>query len=235
MLEVEGLRHRPAPARSSFSTCTPARSSGSSACAAPGITPSAAPCSGDLERAPAASSLGGRELTIRLPAEAVAPGIGFVSGKRGEESLAADLAVRENLFLNPAAGGRAASAARRPRRAAPSAGAALAASACGRREPEQPIATLSGGNQQKVVLGPLARGASARLLILEEPTFGVDVGAKAEIYRLLAAAPWSAGRAVLLISSDFEEVAGVCHRALVFNRGRIVTAVGGADALGRRA
>jgi ribose transport system ATP-binding protein len=58
------------------------------------------------------------------------------------------------------------------------------------------------------------------LLILEEPTFGVDVGAKAEIYRLLQEA-LDRGLAVILVSSDFEEVAGISSRALVFDRGRV--------------
>jgi ribose transport system ATP-binding protein len=62
--------------------------------------------------------------------------------------------------------------------------------------------------------------AGSRLLVLEEPTFGVDVGSKAEIYRLLQEA-LDQGLAVLLISSDFEEVAGICHRALIFDRGRL--------------
>ena len=74
------------------------------------------------------------------------------------------------------------------------------------------IATLSGGNQQKVVVARWME-AGSRLLVLEEPTFGVDVGSKAEIYRLLQEA-LDQGLAVLLISSDFEEVAGICHRAL---------------------
>jgi ribose transport system ATP-binding protein len=94
-------------------------------------------------------------------------------------------------------------------------------------EPEIPIIDLSGGNQQKVVLARWIE-AGARLLVLEEPTFGVDVGAKAEIYRLLRQA-LEQGRGVLLISSDLDEVAGACHRALVFDRGRIATAVSGAD------
>ena len=82
------------------------------------------------------------------------------------------------------------------------------------------IATLSGGNQQKVVLARWLE-AKSRLLILEEPTLGVDVGSKADIYRLLQSA-LDERSSVLLISSDFEEVTGVCHRALVFDRGRIV-------------
>ena len=59
------------------------------------------------------------------------------------------------------------------------------------------------------------------LLILEEPTAGVDVGAKAEIYALLNAA-LARGLAVLVIATDFEEVANICHRALVFSHGRVV-------------
>jgi ribose transport system ATP-binding protein len=67
-----------------------------------------------------------------------------------------------------------------------------------------------------------------RVLVLEEPTIGVDVGSKAEIYGLLQQA-LSSGMAVLLISSDFEEIERICHRALVFDRGRISAEVGRAD------
>ena len=67
-----------------------------------------------------------------------------------------------------------------------------------------------------------------RVLTLEDPTAGVDVGAKAEIYRLLADAV-SRGLAVLLISTDLEEVAEICHRALVFRDGGIVGALQGDD------
>lgn len=89
------------------------------------------------------------------------------------------------------------------------------------------IEALSGGNQQKVVVGRwLATGR--RLLIAEDPTAGVDVGAKADIYRLIAAAV-EEGLAVLVISTDFEEIAHICHRALVFSRGRIVCELSGAD------
>ena len=80
--------------------------------------------------------------------------------------------------------------------------------------------TLSGGNQQKVVLAR-SMETGPRLFIVEEPTAGVDVGAKAQIYRLIEEA-LEKGLAVLMISSDFEEVAATCFRALVFERGRIV-------------
>jgi ribose transport system ATP-binding protein len=86
--------------------------------------------------------------------------------------------------------------------------------------PEAPIETLSGGNQQKVVMSRWMR-IGPQVLVLEDPTAGVDVGAKAEIYRLLSAS-LGKGQAVLLISTDFEEVAAICHRALVFRSGAIV-------------
>ncbi|MEP2120812.1 ATP-binding cassette domain-containing protein, partial [Bauldia litoralis] len=91
----------------------------------------------------------------------------------------------------------------------------------------RPIATLSGGNQQKVVIARWLT-VGRRVLVLEEPTTGVDVGAKAEIYRLLNEA-LSRKLAVLLVSSDFEEVAGLSDRALVFSRGQTVAEVPRAD------
>ena len=88
---------------------------------------------------------------------------------------------------------------------------------------QEPVATLSGGNQQKVVLARWME-AHVKLLILEEPTIGVDVGAKADIYHLLQLS-LSKGLAVLLISSDFEEVERICHRALVFSRGQVAAEI----------
>jgi ribose transport system ATP-binding protein len=85
---------------------------------------------------------------------------------------------------------------------------------------EQAINTLSGGNQQKVVLAR-SMETMPRLLVVEEPTAGVDVGAKAQIYRIIEEA-LGRGLAVIMISSDFEEIAATCFRALVFERGRIV-------------
>jgi ribose transport system ATP-binding protein len=91
------------------------------------------------------------------------------------------------------------------------------------RDSERAVGTLSGGNQQKAILARWFE-ANSQLLILEEPTFGVDVGAKAEIYTILEK-DLGRGLGVLLVSSDFEEVAGVSSRALVFRRGRIIAEV----------
>jgi ribose transport system ATP-binding protein len=82
------------------------------------------------------------------------------------------------------------------------------------------MASLSGGNQQKVVLGRWLR-RQPEVLLLEEPTQGVDVGARAEIYELLRNAALE-GTAVVLVSIDFEEVAGLCDRVLVVNEGRVI-------------
>src|SRR5204863_5999029 len=90
-------------------------------------------------------------------------------------------------------------------------------------DPELPVEGLSGGNQQKVIIGRWL-STDARVLVLEEPTAGVDVGAKSEIYGLLDDA-LERGVAVLLVSTDFEEVAAVCHRALVFRDGVIVSEI----------
>jgi ribose transport system ATP-binding protein len=85
---------------------------------------------------------------------------------------------------------------------------------------EAPIATLSGGNQQKVVLGRAVRGAP-RLLILEDPTAGVDVRARADLLRRFVEMA-EAGAAILLASSDHDEIAQVATRAAVFADGRVV-------------
>ena len=154
-------------------------------------------------------------------------GIGFVSAKRGIESLAVDHTIRENLFVNPSIPNRTAGGWISPAEERRDAFGLMRRFGVRAQTPELVVAALSGGNQQKVVL---ARWLSAnrRLLVLEEPTAGVDVGAKAEIYRLLLDS-LQQGCAVLLVSSDFEEVCGIASRALVFYRGRIVAELGAAD------
>ncbi len=176
-----------------------------------------------LPRRSGAVELDGRTIDPATPAAAMAAGIGFVSSRRGEESMAAAMSVRENLYLNPATRGIAPFAPFSRRREMRAAGRALARFSVRPPDPARPIVTLSGGNQQKVVVARWME-ARIRLLILEEPTIGVDVGSKAEIYRDLAEA-LARGMAVLLISSDFEEVEKVAHRALVFGRGQVVASV----------
>ena len=92
----------------------------------------------------------------------------------------------------------------------------------------QPVGLLSGGNQQKCVLGKwLATGA--QILILDEPTRGIDVGARMEIYELMNRLT-DAGVGILMISSDLPEVLGMSDRILVMRQGRIVAEMDGAGA-----
>jgi ribose transport system ATP-binding protein len=95
-------------------------------------------------------------------------------------------------------------------------------------DPDRIVRELSGGNQQKVVLARwLLR--RCRVLLLDEPTRGVDVGAKAEIYRLIADLA-DAGLGVVMVSSELDELAGMCTRILVMREGELVAEVDGAEA-----
>ncbi|MEW1774498.1 sugar ABC transporter ATP-binding protein [Streptomyces sp. NPDC086777] len=171
--------------------------------------------------------LDGRPYRPRTVADAVAAGVGLVPGDREREGCAMGLTVRENLLANPRAGGHPALRWTGPRRERARAAELIERFAVRPRDGEAPLATLSGGNQQKVLIGRWL-GAHPRLLVLEEPTASVDVGAKAAVHRLLDDA-LGGGLAVLLVSTDFGEVAGVCRRALVFVRGRVTTELSGAD------
>jgi ribose transport system ATP-binding protein len=174
---------------------------------------------GDVAAESGTVTLGGAPVRSATPRVAIARRIGFVSSKRREESVAPSLSVRENLFMNPTMLGTGVLRPIRPAAERARAGRVLQRLSVRPPDTERPIITLSGGNQQKVVLSRWME-AGSRLLVLEEPTFGVDVGSKSEIYGLLRAA-LAEGLAVLLVSSDFEEVAGLCHRALVLDRGRV--------------
>jgi ribose transport system ATP-binding protein len=92
--------------------------------------------------------------------------------------------------------------------------------------PDAPITSLSGGNQQKVVLAK-SLGGTARLLLLDEPTRGVDVGAKAEMYRILRRLA-AEGLAVVVASSELPELTGLCDRLFVLREGRTVAEFSGA-------
>ena len=154
------------------------------------------------------------------PRQAMDAGVSLVAGDRTGESLVMSMSVRENLFINPCASGHRL-LSRYGRRA--EIGASWWKVQLFDVRPKDvnlDISALSGGNQQKVVMARWMH-LNAPLLILEDPTAGVDVGAREEIYHLLNKA-LADGVAVLVISSDFEEIAHICNRALVFNRGQVV-------------
>ena len=92
----------------------------------------------------------------------------------------------------------------------------------------QPISTLSGGNQQKVLIARWA-GTSPRVIVLDEPTLGVDVGARREIYDLIAEKV-AEGTSIVLVSSDHEELQAMSHRVVVFANGAPVAEMDAVDA-----
>jgi len=144
--------------------------------------------------------------------------IGLVSEQRKEEGVALALSVTENLTL-PVLGRVSRAGLVRPR-----AQRALAQQHCdalGVRcaDLSQPIAALSGGNQQKVALARLL-ACDAQILLLDEPTRGIDVGSKAEIYRRIGELA-RGGKAVLMVSSHLPELLGVCDTIAVMRRGRL--------------
>lgn len=161
----------------------------------------------------------GKPVLIRSPRDAVRQGIVLVPEDRKLQGLVLLLSVRENITLSVLRQlTRFGFPARRREEE-------LAKSFVERlriRTPslEQRVINLSGGNQQKVVLAR-ALATSPKVLILDEPTRGIDVGAKAEVHGLIAELA-EAGIAILLISSELPEVLSMSHRVLVMSRGRIV-------------
>jgi ribose transport system ATP-binding protein len=162
--------------------------------------------------------LDGREIAPRTPRAAKALGIGLVPEERSQ-SVFDLLSVRENL--SAASSDLIASKAGVLRSGRERKRAVEAVRQLGVRTPsaEERMANLSGGNQQKVVLGRwLTR--DTRVLLLDDPTSGVDVGAKAEIYRLISDIA-SAGGSVFMTSSELPELLLVAHRILVLHQGRV--------------
>ena len=163
-------------------------------------------------------TIGGRKLKSGSPLMAMSAGIGFVPEDRRQQGLVMHMALDRNASL--------ASIGRLSRFGLirPSSERKLAAEWAARLQLKfgrfsDPVLTLSGGNQQKVVLAKwLAR--QPRLLIIDEPTRGIDIGTKAEVHRLLGQLV-SQGVAILMISSEMPEVLGVADRILVLHEGTL--------------
>jgi ribose transport system ATP-binding protein len=169
--------------------------------------------------------LNGQKPDLSSPRAAMKSGVGLVARDRVVESIAPSLTIRENAYLNPEATGRrllSFMSSKTEDNKAHKLGQTLGLSP---NDPTLAIEALSGGNQQKVVVGRWL-ATKRKLLIAEDPTAGVDVGAKAEIYALLFEA-LSSGMGVIVVSTDFEEVAAICHRAIVFSRGQVVEEISG--------
>jgi ribose transport system ATP-binding protein len=166
---------------------------------------------GDIE-------LDGRRLDIRSPRDAIRAGIALLTEDRKGQGLVLAQSVRDNFALpNLDRFSLLGFVRRRGERQALA--RRIEALRIRLADPEQPVGNLSGGNQQKVVLAKWL-DRNCEVLLFDEPTRGIDVGAKVEIYRLINELAAS-GRAILLISSELPEVLGMSDRVLVMHEGRL--------------
>ena len=161
-----------------------------------------------------------RRAMIRSPADAMANGMGMITEDRKRDGLALDCSVVDNgglasmpRFSRMGVLNRASQRAEVARK--------LEELSVRPRGAHGPVRRLSGGNQQKVVLAKWMLVDNIRILIVDEPTRGVDIATKVEIYRMIAELA-DAGRAILLISSDMPEVLGLSDRLLIMRSGRLV-------------
>ena len=162
--------------------------------------------------------LNGTPLTIRNPEDALAAGIGMVTEDRKGLGLIPALGVGQNITLSalrdysrgPLVDHSAESAASETQ---------MTEFAVKANSSSQPISQLSGGNQQKALLARCLLGGPD-LIILDEPTRGIDIGAKAEIYALIQKLA-RAGKGILLVSSELPEVLSLAHRIVVLRRGSV--------------
>jgi ABC-type sugar transport system ATPase subunit len=160
----------------------------------------------------------GKPMHLRSPRDAIAAGIGFMPSDRKGEGLVLQMNVGDNLGLTILRRlGRFGLLRRRQRQALGSdLVRRLAVKASGL---SQTVSQLSGGNQQKIVIGKwIVRGGD--IVIAEDPTRGVDVGAKFEIWRTIQGLA-EEGKAVLLLTTELQEMMDACDRILVMSRGRM--------------
>jgi ribose transport system ATP-binding protein len=153
-----------------------------------------------------------------VPSTRISQRVGYLSEDRKGEGLALPMSVADNLtmtgFQSCAPRGWLRLATQRAQTRTWIGDLGIKA-----HDPDQPVRTLSGGNQQKVALGRLLY-QDADVLLLDEPTRGVDIGSKAQIYEVVAAAA-ARGKAIVMVSSYLPELFGLCDRLAVMSRGRL--------------
>ena len=164
-------------------------------------------------------SVAGARYAPRSPGDAAAAGIALIPEDRKEQSLVLFASVRGQRHRRDPAADSPSAACCGPRRQRDEASRITDSVHVRMHSVDQPIGSLSGGNQQRAVFGR-AFATRPRLLLLDEPTRGVDVGAKAEIYELIDRAA-ADGMAVLVASSELEELQLICHRIAVMRRGAV--------------
>ena len=172
-------------------------------------------------------SLDGREMTFRSPADAMKAGMAYVSEDRIGQSLIMDFDILTNASLPLIDRATRAGLVRR-RLELGLVQPFLERLRLRFRSFDQAVKTLSGGNQQKVVLSKWL-ATRPRVLILDEPTQGVDVQTKAEVHAVIADLARQ-GLAILLISSELPELLGMCHRIVVFREGQVTAEFARAEA-----
>ncbi|MFI2855964.1 sugar ABC transporter ATP-binding protein [Paenibacillus sp. JSM ZJ436] len=169
----------------------------------------------------------GKKVSIRKPDDAVKHGIGLITEDRKDEGLVLDFSVRENMAL-PNLFSFSSKGFISTRKEQEFVDTLVKRLQIKTHTTETPAGSLSGGNQQKVVIAKWI-GIGPSVLILDEPTRGVDVGAKREIYQLMNELT-ERGVAILMVSSELPEVLGMSDRILVVHEGRIAGEVKGSEA-----
>lgn len=164
-------------------------------------------------------SVGGRPLRLRTPVDAVAAGLALVPEDRKKQGVILELAVRTNIGLAGLRRHRRLGAFLNDAREKTDSTAMIEKLRIKTPSDQQTVQFLSGGNQQKVVLGKWL-AMEPTVLLLDEPTRGIDIGAKHEIYTLMDQLA-AAGMAVLFVSSEMEEIIGMSDRVIVMHEGRI--------------
>jgi len=160
----------------------------------------------------------GREVAPQTPREAIAAGLALVPEDRKKQGIILEMAVRDNVSLATLRRDQRCGWLDR-RRAAEISAEMIRSLQIKTPHDRQVVQFLSGGNQQKVVLGKWL-ALRPRVLLLDEPTRGIDVGAKQEIYRLMEELARQ-GVGILFVSSEMEEILGMSDRALVMHEGRL--------------
>ncbi|UVF21765.1 sugar ABC transporter ATP-binding protein [Microvirga terrae] len=170
--------------------------------------------------------LQGKRLSIDEPEDAIEAGVVYLTEDRKNLGLFLDLTVRDNVNVNVLSRDARTGGVLNLKAAKQRAAAAIRALGIRVAGDVVPVGSLSGGNQQKVLLSRLLE-TKPKVLILDEPTRGVDIGAKSEIYRLIDSLARN-GVGVIVISSELPEIVGICDRVLVMREGRLAGEVGGA-------
>jgi ribose transport system ATP-binding protein len=169
--------------------------------------------------------LKGNHLSIHRPEDAIDSGVVYLTEDRKHLGLFLDLTVRENVNVSVLGRDARMGGVLNMKSARERAAAAIKALAIRVAGDGVLVGSLSGGNQQKVLLSRLLE-TKPKILILDEPTRGVDIGAKSEIYRLIDELA-KRGVGIIVISSELPEVVGICDRVLVMREGRLEGEVGG--------